>query len=333
MVRRRYRVWILGLAFALGFATPHPVVAHPGGLNAEGCHNDRKRGGYHCHGAPSAGAGRTRPSALLNSGGAFPNCSAARAAGAAPIRRGERGYSAHLDRDGDGVACETGGGGARRPSGLDLRDGAAALGVMSAPSIWDGSSATARPRPPKPDPTDDALDGFGVQERAAIVRRLQTRLTQEGYAPGPADGLMGAQMRRALARFQTDLDLPSTGTINGPTLTALGMAGEDEPGDAEFVATGETLTQPIWLERPSALQIARLYPDQAQRAGTEGDVVVECLIAASGALHACEVVSESPEGHGFGAAAARLSRHYRVKAAPHQIGARVLLPIAFRLPS
>jgi hypothetical protein len=36
----------------------------------------------------------------------FPNCSAARAAGAAPIARGEPGYRAPLDRDGDGVACE-----------------------------------------------------------------------------------------------------------------------------------------------------------------------------------------------------------------------------------
>lgn len=36
----------------------------------------------------------------------YRNCSAARAAGAAPIRAGEAGYAAHLDRDGDGVACE-----------------------------------------------------------------------------------------------------------------------------------------------------------------------------------------------------------------------------------
>ena len=36
----------------------------------------------------------------------FRNCDAARAAGAAPIRYGEPGYGAHLDRDGDGVACE-----------------------------------------------------------------------------------------------------------------------------------------------------------------------------------------------------------------------------------
>ena len=36
----------------------------------------------------------------------YQNCSAARAAGAAPIRRGEPGYARKLDRDGDGVACE-----------------------------------------------------------------------------------------------------------------------------------------------------------------------------------------------------------------------------------
>lgn len=36
----------------------------------------------------------------------FKNCSEARAAGAAPLRRGQPGYRAALDRDNDGVACE-----------------------------------------------------------------------------------------------------------------------------------------------------------------------------------------------------------------------------------
>lgn len=36
----------------------------------------------------------------------YPNCKAARAAGAAPIRAGEPGYRAALDRDRDGIACE-----------------------------------------------------------------------------------------------------------------------------------------------------------------------------------------------------------------------------------
>jgi len=36
----------------------------------------------------------------------FPNCSAARATGHAPIRAGSPGYRIGLDADGDGIACE-----------------------------------------------------------------------------------------------------------------------------------------------------------------------------------------------------------------------------------
>lgn len=36
----------------------------------------------------------------------YRNCDAARAAGAAPIHRGEPGYRPPLDRDDDGIACE-----------------------------------------------------------------------------------------------------------------------------------------------------------------------------------------------------------------------------------
>jgi hypothetical protein len=36
----------------------------------------------------------------------FPSCGAAGAVRATPIRRGEPGYARHLDRDGDGIACE-----------------------------------------------------------------------------------------------------------------------------------------------------------------------------------------------------------------------------------
>ncbi|MFF0541760.1 excalibur calcium-binding domain-containing protein [Nocardia thailandica] len=36
----------------------------------------------------------------------YKNCAAAKAAGAAPLRRGDPGYRSGLDGDGDGVACE-----------------------------------------------------------------------------------------------------------------------------------------------------------------------------------------------------------------------------------
>lgn len=40
-------------------------------------------------------------------GAYYANCSEARAAGAAPLYRGDPGYRPALDRDGDGVACES----------------------------------------------------------------------------------------------------------------------------------------------------------------------------------------------------------------------------------
>ncbi|MFE2018600.1 excalibur calcium-binding domain-containing protein [Streptomyces sp. NPDC059499] len=53
-------------------------------------------GGGSADGGSSGGGGDTY----------YANCSAVRAAGAAPIHRGDPGYGSHLDRDGDGVACE-----------------------------------------------------------------------------------------------------------------------------------------------------------------------------------------------------------------------------------
>ena len=94
-----------GAAVAAAMLTILPAsarAAHPGGLNGEGCHNNRRTGDYHCHGAGRA----SQPVRATGGGGAFQNRAAARAAGAAPVRRGDPGYGPHLDRDNDGVGCE-----------------------------------------------------------------------------------------------------------------------------------------------------------------------------------------------------------------------------------
>ncbi len=41
------RTMLCGAMLAAVASVAH---AHPGGLNAEGCHNNRKTGEYHCHG-------------------------------------------------------------------------------------------------------------------------------------------------------------------------------------------------------------------------------------------------------------------------------------------
>lgn len=116
MVDRRpqHRFAALALPTFVMLIAPIPASGHGGGLNAQGCHNDRKNGGYHCH---RDGTAASRPSVSATRSSAtqgfiggrstyYPNCAAARAASAAPIREGQPRYSRRLDRDGDGVACE-----------------------------------------------------------------------------------------------------------------------------------------------------------------------------------------------------------------------------------
>jgi hypothetical protein len=57
------RIPLVVLAMCIGasvalierIAAPVVLVAHGGGLDSRGCHNDRQRGGYHCHQGPLAG--------------------------------------------------------------------------------------------------------------------------------------------------------------------------------------------------------------------------------------------------------------------------------------
>lgn len=96
--------WLIFFVFT--FVWVYPAWPHGGGLNAEGCHMNRKTGDYHCHRGSTATPARAEPQPLVGRSTSFPNCAAARAAGAAPVRAGDPGYGRHLDRDGDGIGCE-----------------------------------------------------------------------------------------------------------------------------------------------------------------------------------------------------------------------------------
>lgn len=93
-----------------------PASSHGGGLDSQGGHNCRVgacAGEYHCHqarGPVCQKALGVTPAAPNSSSSSkrFATCSAARRAGATPIRYPSALYDAnrHLDRDRDGVACE-----------------------------------------------------------------------------------------------------------------------------------------------------------------------------------------------------------------------------------
>lgn len=83
------------------------VEGHPGGLSAEGCHNNRRTADYHCR---RTGSGHTASKRSFDSKSSrstyYRNCSEARSAGAAPVRVGDPGNGPHLDTDGHVTCCE-----------------------------------------------------------------------------------------------------------------------------------------------------------------------------------------------------------------------------------
>lgn len=179
--RRKWADWLqlglLQLAFllALAFGMSGESGAHGGGLDRNGCHHDRKNGGYHCHRAsalPPAVApsnfsqGQARPVERRW----FSSCSEVRALGLGPIYRGEPGYARHLDRDGDGIACEQASGRAWS----DINQGEVASGVMEARQF--GSSLTEGDLIPR---ANEASQSLSAEEGYHSLARLSVRLQNE----------------------------------------------------------------------------------------------------------------------------------------------------------
>ncbi len=115
-----------------------------------------------------------------------------------------------------------------------------------------------------------------------------------------------------------------------PTPTPIPVAVDPPPAPP----TPAVITDPTWIERPSGRDFARYYPDRALQRGQEGRVTLDCLVAADGRI-SCSVTSEDPSGWGFGDAAIRISRSFRMAPATRDgaptSGGRVRVPISFRL--
>jgi hypothetical protein len=75
---------------------------------------------------------------------AYPNCSAAASAGAYNIPAGAPGYGPHLDRDGDGIACENSGGSGPAPVEQPAQPAQPVQPVQPAPSVYYSNCSAAR---------------------------------------------------------------------------------------------------------------------------------------------------------------------------------------------
>lgn len=170
--------------------------------------------------------------------------------------------------------------------------------------------------PPKPQPAPKAA--------VPTVRPREVRVTTPPTSTLPAPPV--------------PIDTPQVDGLPQASLQPVPLDAGPSP-DVGRASTGtaqvgpRTIVNPQWISRPTSEEMARWYPTNALERGLEGRATILCTVTLSGTLSACSVTSETPPGRGFGGAALRVSRYFRMS--PRTVdgqaveGSKIAIPLRF----
>ena len=155
-------------------------------------------------------------------------------------------------------------------------------------------------------------------------------------SPTPTQTQPAVQTREANPTAAADSALTAD-----PKGTALPTAGTDPKAEPPAAPPSPpSKPDPVvraadWARRPTGADMAKFYPDRAQRLNIEGSTVISCVVALDGAAQNCRVVRETPADMGFGDAALKLARSFRFKPmtvdGQAKAGGSIQIPLAWRL--
>lgn len=110
----------------------------------------------------------------------------------------------------------------------------------------------------------------------------------------------------------TPLTVDAGAKLDIPNLATAGSGPANGTGTGVAAASDPVVRAPTMPRAPSADEMARFYPERAQRTGVQGQALIECVVTIGGRAEACRVLSKSPGGYGFGDATVKLAERFRL---------------------
>lgn len=176
---------------------------------------------------------------------------------------------------------------------------------------------------------------LGLAVVAALSVSVTLRAISAGQAPVPITTVREPEPLPPTPPVRAPVRPPPTDRAepaDQPSPPLLDDAPADlAPAEAVYSPGPPVISTPHWLRRPRDL--ARYYPPRALQREIPGAVELDCLVGVDGYL-TCVVMSESPQGWGFGAAALNIARDHRMSPAQRDgvaVEARYRMYVPFRV--